>query len=468
MYNEYIALANNATTIGMSLSMLIVLRVKMRFRTKEIITTSALALALLSLMIANTDNQYVLVACSLLIGFFKMFPLIEMILPVMFILSPTGDKGKFYAFFYPLSIIAGQYGTYLFTNMVYDSNYQAPYYIMAIIMLIIALISLVFQHNQRFSFKLPLYQVDWLSMILVGISAMSLNVGLTFMKQQAWFNSPLVVNSLLLSIVVFILLVIRQKYVKRPFFNFKEFYQRSNVAHSLILLTFLGFYLSSSSVFTQYVVGVLEYNNPINAGLNLWMIPGIILAGALAFIGFKNKWNIKWYIAAGFVSFFLHTVSLYFLMQMQMDISYLEYSMILKGLGMGILFIGIWFYASLDIPMDKIFGIMCILLMYRTFISTAFAGAIINWATYQSQWQSLSDISMYLDTNAIQNAMSMFKTINLNALMASGKIVLGALSWLIIPILIFVLAHHYGQFNNRRLVFFRKLIKGNSVKGYKF
>src|SRR5690606_25160410 len=216
------------------------------------------------------------------------------------------------------------------------------------------------------------YQIDWLSMILVGISAMSLNVGLTLMKQQAWFNSPLVVNSLLLSIVVFILLVIRQKYVKRPFFNFKEFYQRSNVAHSLILLTFLGFYLSSSSVFTQYVVGVLEYNNPINAGLNLWMIPGIILAGALAFIGFKNKWNIKWYIAAGFVSFFLHTVSLYFLMQMQMDISYLEYSMILKGLGMGILFIGIWFYASLDIPMDKIFGIMCILLMYRTFISTAF------------------------------------------------------------------------------------------------
>src|SRR5690554_4281539 len=97
MYNEFISLANNATTIGMGLSMLIILRVKMRFRSKEIIATSAIVLALLSVMNGTTDNPYVLVAGSFLIGFFKMFPMIEMILPVMFILSPTGDRGKFYA-----------------------------------------------------------------------------------------------------------------------------------------------------------------------------------------------------------------------------------------------------------------------------------------------------------------------------------------------------------------------------------
>src|SRR5690606_24329070 len=121
---------------------------------------------------------YVLVACSFLIGFFKMFPLIEMILPMMFILSPTGDKGRFYAIFYPLSIIAGQVASYYFTSFVFDSGYQSPYYIMAIIMLIIACISLIFQHNQRFCFKMPLYQIDWLSMIMLFISAMGLNIGL--------------------------------------------------------------------------------------------------------------------------------------------------------------------------------------------------------------------------------------------------------------------------------------------------
>ena len=54
-------------------------------------------------MCGTTDNRWVLVAGSFLIGFLKLFPLIEMILPVMFILSPTGDKGRFYALFYPLA-----------------------------------------------------------------------------------------------------------------------------------------------------------------------------------------------------------------------------------------------------------------------------------------------------------------------------------------------------------------------------
>ena len=467
MYNEFISLANNATTIGMGLSMLIVLRVKMRFRSKEIITTSTIILATLSIVIATTDNPFVLVACSLLIGFFKMFPLIEMILPMMFILSPTGDKGRFYAIFYPLSIIAGQISSYYFASFVFDSGYQSPYYIMAIIMLIISVISLIFQHNQRFCFKLPLYQIDWLSMFILLISTMGFNIGLTFMKQQAWFVSPLVVWSLCIGIVAFIALVIRQKYVKRPFFNFASFYKMPNVGHSMILLLFLGIYLASSSIFSQYTVGVLEYNNLINAKINLWMIPGIVIAGVLAFVGFKKAWNVKYYIAAGFIAFFFHTLSLYFLMQMQMDINYLNYSMILKGMGMGLLFIGIWYYASLDLPMDKLFGIMCILLIARGFITTAIGGAIIGWTTYQGQWQSLNDISMYLDMGSLQNGMSMFKALNLNALMASGKIVLGSLLWLIIPILIFVFSHHYGRFNYRRIVLFRKAIKGNSVKGYK-
>jgi len=109
-----------------------------------------------------------------------------------------------------------------------------------------------------------------------------------------------------------------------------------------------------------------------------------------------------------------------------------------------------------------------IMLLVRTFIATAFAGAIISWAAYQGQWQSLSDISVYLDTGDFSDGMSMYQTTQVNAMMASSKIVLGYLCWLIIPILIFVLTHHYGQFNNRRIVFLRKVIRGNRLRGYKF
>lgn len=467
-YSEYISLANNATTIGMTVAVMIVLRIKMRFRSKEIITSCAIILAILSYMIGTTDNPLVVVAGSFFIGFFKMFPMIEMILPIFFILSPTGDRGKFYAIFYPLTIGIGQLSAYLMSHFIFNSSWQAPYFFMSALMLVIAALSLIFQHNKRFCFKMPLYQIDWLSLGLLAVSAMCFNVGLTFMRQQGWFSSPFIIGTLLLGIVLLLATILIQKTRKRKLIKFDFILKKVNISHSLILLMYLGVYLASTSIFVQYTVGVLGYNNLINAKLNLWMIPGIVIGGVFAFYSFKNKWNLKYYIASGFIAFFLHTLMLYLLIQPQMNIEYLYIPMILKGAGMGILFIGIWFYASLDLEMNDMLGIIGILLMVRTFLATAFGGVIIGWATYQGQWQSLNDISMYLDMGEFANGMSIYGTTQINAMLASLKIVLGSLCWLIIPILIFVMSHHYGQFNYRRLILFRKVITGNSIRGYKF
>src|SRR5690625_5521475 len=96
-YPEFISLANNATTIGMAISITIALRIKMRFRSKEIIATSAIILAVVSIIIATTQNPLVVVFGSFLIGFFKMFPIIVMVLTVMFILSSYVYKGQIFA-----------------------------------------------------------------------------------------------------------------------------------------------------------------------------------------------------------------------------------------------------------------------------------------------------------------------------------------------------------------------------------
>ena len=466
-YSEYVALANNAGVIGMGVSMVIALRIKMRFRSKEIITVSCIMLALLSYMCGTTENPWVLVAGSFLIGFFKFFPLIEMILPIMFILSPTGDKGRFYAIFYPLAIGFGQFFGYKMALFTFESNYQAPYFLMSAMMLLIATISLIFQHNQRFCFKKPLYQIDWLSLVLLGSSAMFFNYFFVFMRQQGWFISPYIIGSLISGVILLALTIYRQKFLKRKMIKFNFFVERENVKHGFVLLLFLGVYLASTSIYSQYTLGVLGYNNLINAHTDLYMIYGIVLAGVIAFFHFKNKWNVKYYIAGGFIAFFLHTLCLYLIIQPQMNIEYLNYSMILKGLGMGILFIGIWFYASLDLEMDDVFGVLSILIMVRTFFATAIGSAIIGWAVYQGQWQSLSDMSNYLDIGDIPNGISIYQNISLNAVMASGKIVLGALCWFIIPVLIYVMTHHYGQFNYRRLALFRKVLRGSSIKGYR-
>lgn len=466
VYPEYISFAYYSGPIGMGLAILIMMRVKMRFRSKEIVTTCAIILAILSYMCGTTDNPWVLVGCSVMIGFFKMFPMIEMMLPVMFMIAPTGDRGKFYSVFYPLSIGFGQFSSFAFAHMVYNGSWERPYLLMSALMLLVAVISLVFQHNQRFSFKMPLYQIDWLSMVLLAASYMCLNYFFAFMKQQAWFISSSIRWTLLASIILFALLVYRQRFLKRKMIDFSCF-KRKNVIHGAVLILCMGLYLGSSSMYTQYTLGVLGYNNFINADVNLWMIPGVVAAGIMAFFGFKNKWPIKYYISFGFICLFLHTLVLYLIIQPQMDIRYLEYNMVLKGMGMGCLYIGVWFYTALGLPPAKMLGVMAVLIPVRSAIAMAFGGAVVGWASYQAQWQSMHDIGLYLDAGSIPDGMAIYQNISLNALMASSKTVLGALCWLIVPILIFIITHRYGHFNFRRVILLRKAIRGNSVKGYK-
>lgn len=466
IYNENITLAYYAGSIGMALAILIFMRVKGRFRVKEIICGSAIILAILSYMCGTTEDPAVLITCSFLIGFFKTFLMFEMILPIMFIITPTGDRGKFYSFFYPLSIGFGQFSSYWFADLVYNGSWERPYIVMSIIMLLIAVLSIIFQHNQRFSFKTPLYQIDWLSMVLLASSFMCLSYFLVFMKQQGWFISPYISGSLIASIVLFALLIWRQKFLKRKMIFFAIF-KRKNVIHGTILLLFMGLYLGSSTMFSQYTLGVLGYNNLIVADTSLWMIPGVVASGFLAFLGFKKKWPIKYFIMSGFISLFLYNLILYLTIQPQMDVHYLEYSMVLKGLGMGILYIGIWFYLSLGLELDQMFGVYAVLIPVRTALATAIGSAIIGWALYQGQWQSLNDLATSIDASQYPDGMAIYQNVSYNALMSSSKIVLGSLCWLIVPILIFIMTHSYGNFNYRRVILLRKMVKGNSIKGYK-
>ncbi len=158
-----------AGSIGMGVAMPLLVRIKSRFRTKEIVSGALVILAFCSFIIGTTTQPYVIVLCSLVMGFVKMFGSIEMLLVLMFILSPDGNRGRFYSIFYPYALIASQFTSYLMTDLSYELNWQISYMYMAAACLFLALISIIFQHNQRFVRKLPLYYVDWLSAMLFSV-----------------------------------------------------------------------------------------------------------------------------------------------------------------------------------------------------------------------------------------------------------------------------------------------------------
>src|SRR5690606_11775794 len=92
-----------------------------------------------------------------------------------------------------------------------------------------------------------------------------------------------------------------------------------------------------------------------------------------------------------------HFVMMYFLISPEVDIYYLMVPSILRGMGMVILFISIWFYTLDGFDMAETLAVASLAIVVRSMVSVAFAGAIYSWLFYKLQVQGLVNIADKLD-----------------------------------------------------------------------
>lgn len=443
---EYLIMANFASFIGMATSMPLVLRTKLRFRSKEIMVASLAVTALLSFVIGTTNSPELIIVGSFLMGFFKMLMMMEVILPMMFILSPDGKRGKFYAIFYPFSIVSGNIAGYYLAKMAYQTTWQYPHLLTAGICLLMIMISVLFQHNQRFARKMPLYQIDWLSIVFFTGTFLFMSYFLSFGKTLNWFDARNIRISFWGTLVSFVLLAVRQLQLKRSYVSFSIF-TKSNVQSGLLMLLFMGVFLGSSSLQNTFTVGILGYDMVTNASLNLMMIPGVILAGVVAYFWFKNEWPLKMFIFSGFAAFFLNSVIMYFIMVPEINYESWFLPMFLKGYGLSAIYIAVWFYILDKLEMEQMLQAIGLILVFRSFVVTAVFSSFFSWLQYQFQWETVNNFAVYLDGNLMsaQVALTGYKSIQLNAILAANKKIYGLICIASIGMMIYVLQHHFGK-----------------------
>lgn len=444
--SEYFMWANYATTIGMGAAMPLAMRFKLRFKVRDKMTVIFLLIAILSYTNAHTHQPIFFVGSALLIGFLKMHAMVEFIIPLMVMLSPDGNRGRFYSIFYPFAIAMGQVGSYCSTKISFMFGWEHFYIIQAIICILFALISWVSMHNQYFARKMPLYYIDWISIVLFSSMFMAGAYVLSFGKQQDWFNSPRILWGSLISFISFSLLIARQMQLKRPYVSFKVFRQ-DNVVHGLLMLLMLGAFLATATIQNIFTLGVLGYDQLTNSKINLLMIPGIIFGGLFGYNWFHRGRNVKMYVFFGFSSMLAYCIILY--MSMILDFSYeLWYlPMFLKGFGMSALFISIWYYGLDKLEMMEMLAATGLILVWRSFLSIAIFSALFSWIQYQFQVESIGDMAVYLDSASLsqQNVLQNAKFIQVNAILAASKRLLGYIILAGFPVLIYVLFHHFGK-----------------------
>ena len=464
--SEYFMWGNFSQTIGMALILPLIMRIKMRFRSKELMITALVIMAFTSVVIATTSSGWVVVGACLIFGAAKMLGMVEVILPFQFILSPAGDKKRFYAIFYPIAIISGQFGGLLSSLFSLDLSWQALHYYAAGTLLLAALLCVVVMHNQRFAKKMPFYYVDWFGIFFFATALMSMAYVFSFGKQQDWFVSPKIIIATVTSIISIIILIIRQLKIKRPFLSFK-LYRKGSVLTGILLLVGQGMYMGVSSIMSIYTQGILGYNWMTNSAINLMMIPGMITAGFVAFHWTKNQIPIKMYVFSGFAAYFLYTVMLYFMMVPNLNIEMLYLPQILGGYGMCSLFISIWIYTFEKVPQNTMLPSVAPIMVFRSFVMIAFFTALFGWLQYVLQWQSVGNLAFYFDTLSMtQNtATNAIREVHLGAVLAANKTLLGYTIITGLGFLTFILFHPFGQ-QKYKIAEYR-LYKSEKMKEFK-
>lgn len=458
--SEYYIWANYASTIGMGASMPLVLRFKLRFKIRHKITVVFIIIAFLLFLNATTHNPWIIITSSMIIGFLKMMVSMEFFLPLM-MLIPV--RGIFYGLLYGVVLILSQVMNYYAVEYSILYNWQYFLILTVIICLLMALISWITMHNKYFALKMPLYYIDWLSILLFISTFMGLAFVLAFGKQQDWFNSVNIIRASIISFVSFAVLVIRQSTLKRPYLAFHIF-KKTNVKHGLLMLFFLGMYMGVSSIQSIFAVGILQYDQLTNAKLNLLMIPGIILAAIVAIIWFKNELNLRMFVFSGFGAMLMYTIILYLSMVPEFNYERWYLPMFLKGYGMCCLFIGVWYYTLDKLDVSDMLPAIGFVLVWRTFLAVGMFSALYSWIQYRFQVQSLGDMAVYWDATLLntQDTMLNLKSIQINAILVANKKLLGYVVIAGIGVMIYIFTHHFGREKYTRTLLVRAL-KGKSL-----
>lgn len=485
--SEDLMMANYAASIGMGVVLPLVMKLKQRFKSRHLLLSSFSVLALLGYICANTDNVSVLVGANFLMGIFKLVGMVELILPIMFMISPTGDRAKFYSVFYPISIGSGMLSSYFTAQMAYDLNWQHVYDFALPFMLLCILLIIVFTHNYYGSKPVPIYQYDWLSMVLFSVSLTLLDYVLCYGKMMNWFASPSIQQALAFSAALALVFIWRQLKLKRPYLPLHVF-KRKNVITSIILFILMGAFTASGSIQSAFTSGILKYNSITNAEINLYTIAGALLGAFISFAGFKKNLGVKPLIFTGFLSYVIYHVMMYFLFSLVIELRYLILPTILKGMGLVMLYIAVGVYAAEKLTATDMLSSSSMVIMVRSFIGPGLWGAVYSYYLYAGQLRHTSAIVQNMDSNdplfisryspTLQGAIaqgqsveaaqslatqSMWGAVQLQATLAASKEIFG---WIIlggVVLLIFIMLFHFNKINLRPWVRLRTTMRRREI-----
>lgn len=254
---------------------------------------------------------------------------------------PAAKRGMAQAI-YGMGVIVGPtLGPPLGGWIVDNYSWDWIFYINVPLGIIATILTIMFVKSPKYGEKLKANQVDWLGMFFLATFIGSLQFVLEHGQQDDWFEEPLIVALSITSLFGLLAFIWRESVYKHPIVNLKVL-NDSNLRIGTILCFIMGFGLYGSTfvvpIYTQQILGWTA----LDAGMLL--IPSSLMtAFMMPFIGQMIQKGVPqtYMVATGFMIFFGFTFWMFSIMTPDTGSEHMFWPLILRGMGLGLLFVPI-------------------------------------------------------------------------------------------------------------------------------
>lgn len=427
VYSEVYTQSFNAIYIGMGLGLLLDLRLKMRFSSKQLLMFGLCSLLILNTICATTGNTSVFIIACLLIGFTKMMALTEIYVIWMIVWSKQMDTSRMYPFVYFTALAGLHFMTWLTSVLAFEYNWRFAYIWVLILIVVCIICVIIFVEKHQLKKKIPFYQVDMIGLILLATSMMLLNFAVVNGRVEDWFNSGSIIACFWGGISCFILFLLRQLNIKRPIFDL-SLLRRRNLRFGLFLFILLGFF-SVSTFQSSFSAGTLRYESMRNMELNLYMVPGILSGCILCYFWYYFSLDADILIITGFLSFVAYHWIMYLSLSNQFALTDFWLPSILKGFGTALIYIAVGLYTNKKLPLTLVMTGAGAMIIVRSFIGSGVCGALYGFWFYQERIRHFEQLALQTDQASVPGGQggvsAYFVTLQQQASLAASKEITG-------------------------------------------
>lgn len=416
--SEHIQFANFVTSIGMAAFAPFLYELVCIRREKLMCIAGFALMYVFSYVCAKTDSIFLLALCSLLTGFLRMvlmmvnlFTLIKYafgmeatrnITPGMEPKDATGwnkldiEKCVSQPVVYLFFMILGQMGTALTAWLAFEYEWKYVYYFMMGILLLSILILFITMPNHGFAGRFPINFRKFGNVTAFCVSLTCITYVLVYGKVLDWYDDTSICWATAISILFAGIFLYMDVTRRSSYFILGALRLRTIRMGALLYLLLM--IINSSAMFVNVYAGVgMHLDNLQNASLANWCMVGYFIGALISIVLGSKGVHLKYLFALGFFFLALSAGFMYFEVQTAGLYERMKYPVIIRTIGMMILYALTAAYANQRMPFKYLSTWICIMLTVRMVLGPGIGGAIYSNVLQERQQHYITRYAQNVD-----------------------------------------------------------------------